>query len=37
MADPRIVAKSAARTMGSAVAREIARGVLGSLLGGGKR
>ena len=31
------MAKSAARTMGSAVAREIARGVLGSLLGGGKR
>jgi DNA helicase HerA-like ATPase len=31
------MAKSAARSMGSAVAREIARGVLGSLLGGRKR
>jgi DNA helicase HerA-like ATPase len=31
------MAKSAARTVGSAVAREIARGVLGSLLGGRRR
>jgi len=31
------MAKSAARTMGSAVAREIARGVFGSLLGGRRR
>jgi len=30
-------AKSAARSMGSAVARQITRGVLGSLLGGGRR
>jgi hypothetical protein len=28
------MAKSAARTVGSAVAREVVRGVLGSLLGG---
>jgi len=31
------VAKSAARTIGSSVGREIIRGVLGSLLGGGGR
>ncbi|MBL8349122.1 MAG: DUF853 family protein, partial [Burkholderiaceae bacterium] len=30
-------ATSAMRSMGSAVGREIIRGVLGSLLGGGKR
>ena len=30
-------AKSAARTMGSQVGREIIRGVLGSILGGGSR
>ncbi|HQU50726.1 MAG TPA: DUF853 family protein, partial [Casimicrobiaceae bacterium] len=32
-----VVAKSAARTVGSSIAREITRGVLGSLLGGGRR
>ncbi|MCE7877703.1 MAG: DUF853 family protein [Betaproteobacteria bacterium PRO3] len=32
-----LVAKSAARTMGSSIAREITRGVLGSLLGGGRK
>jgi uncharacterized protein len=32
-----MAAKSAVRTVGSAVGREIVRGVLGSLLGGGKR
>jgi len=32
-----LVAKSAARTMGSSIARELVRGVLGSLLGGGTR
>jgi len=31
------LAKSAARTIGSSVGRELIRGVLGSLLGGGKR
>ena len=31
------MAKSAARTVGSQVGRELIRGVLGSLLGGGKR
>jgi hypothetical protein len=31
------MAKSAARTVGSSIARELARGVLGSLLGGGRR
>jgi hypothetical protein len=31
------MAKSAARTIGSGVGREIVRGVLGSLLGGSKR
>jgi hypothetical protein len=31
------LAKSAARTMGSSIAREITRGVLGSLLGGKRR
>ncbi len=31
------MAKSAARTVGSSIARELARGVLGSLLGGAKR
>ena len=31
------LAKSAARTVGTAVARELVRGVLGSLLGGGRR
>ena len=31
------MAKSAVRTMGTTVGREIIRGVLGSLLGGGKR
>jgi hypothetical protein len=32
-----MAAKSAVRTVGSAVGREIVRGVLGSLLGGGRR
>jgi DNA helicase HerA-like ATPase len=32
-----MVVKSAVRTAGSAIGREIVRGVLGSLLGGGKR
>ncbi len=32
-----LVAKSAARTVGSSMARELVRGVLGSLLGGGTR
>jgi len=32
-----MAAKSAVRTVGSAVGREIVRGVLGSLLGGSKR
>jgi hypothetical protein len=32
-----LVAKSAMRSMGSAVGREIVRGVLGSLLGGSRR
>ncbi len=32
-----LVAKSAARTVGSGIARELVRGVLGSLLGGGRR
>ena len=31
------LAKSAVRTMGSQVGREIIRGVLGSIFGGGKR
>ena len=31
------MAKSAARTVGSTVARELTRGILGSLLGGGRR
>jgi hypothetical protein len=31
------MAKSAVRTMGSTVGREIVRGVLGSLLGGRRR
>jgi hypothetical protein len=32
-----LVVKSAVRTVGSAIGREIVRGVLGSLLGGGRR
>ncbi len=32
-----VLAKSAARTVGSTVAREITRGIFGSLLGGGRR
>ncbi|MBX7120123.1 MAG: DUF853 domain-containing protein [Gemmatimonadaceae bacterium] len=32
-----LVAKSAARTVGNSIARELVRGVLGSLLGGGTR
>jgi len=32
-----LVVKSAVRTVGSAIDREIVRGVLGSLLGGGSR
>jgi DNA helicase HerA-like ATPase len=32
-----LVAKSAARTVGNSIARELVRGVLGSLLGGGRR
>jgi hypothetical protein len=32
-----VMAKSAARAMGSSVGRQIVRGVLGSLLGGSKR
>jgi hypothetical protein len=32
-----MVVKSAVRTAGSAIGREIVRGVLGSLLGGSKR
>ena len=32
-----LVAKSAARTVGNSVARELVRGVLGSLLGGARR
>jgi len=32
-----LVVKSAVRTVGSAIGREIVRGVLGSLLGGGSR
>ena len=32
-----IVRESAARSVGSSIAREITRGVLGSLLGGRKR
>ncbi|MGB3428451.1 MAG: helicase HerA-like domain-containing protein, partial [Burkholderiaceae bacterium] len=31
------MAKSAARSVGSSLAREITRGMLGSLLGGGKK
>jgi hypothetical protein len=31
------MAKSAVRTMGSTIGREIIRGVLGSFLGGGRR
>jgi hypothetical protein len=31
------MAKSAVRTIGSTVGRELVRGVLGSILGGGRR
>jgi hypothetical protein len=31
------MAKSAARSVGTAIAREITRGMLGSLLGGGRK
>jgi hypothetical protein len=31
------MAKSAVRTIGSSIGREIVRGVLGSLFGGGRR